>query len=115
MKATPAMVRAFLEVCGRHFPYSGSDPAIEGGLNAALAAAKAEPAEPQPVAAVEAPTDEDFWNWWRATNKDVHTGDILKNDIVFYGRAVARAVLALATNERQVVATMADKEASNGL
>jgi hypothetical protein len=35
------------------------------------------------------PSDDELWNMWRATNKDVHTGDILKADVVFFGRVVS--------------------------
>jgi hypothetical protein len=49
-------------------------------------------AKPQPVGG--ALTDEVLYDLWRGTNKDVHTGDILKNDILFFGRVVERTVLA---------------------
>lgn len=61
-------------------------------------------APPPPASPSEGgPTDEQFWEWWRATNKDVHTGDILKNDIVFFGRVVARAVLSLSPSRGEAV------------
>jgi hypothetical protein len=82
--------------------YAEYSAALDGIATHAGAAA-----EPVPVAGF---SDESFWEMWRATNKDVNTGDILKNDIVFFGRVVARAALTSAPAEPASVWLIEDQD-----